>query len=106
MIKYNKFYFFPAIFLLAIELSIRGYVHDTLIKSFGDYFIKVSLMHCLLKSFTNAPVLLSAVCVLVFSYAAEVSQYFHLVFLLGFNIQRPLYISATVLSFSGSGKVN
>ncbi|MCR8556444.1 DUF2809 domain-containing protein [Mucilaginibacter sp. BJC16-A38] len=41
------------------------------------------LIYCLVKSFVNAPVIQTACCALVFAYLVELSQYFHLVAILG-----------------------
>ena len=83
MIKFNNNYFLLAFFLLALEVYIGLYMHDAVIGPFGGDFLVVILLYCLVKSFVNLPVLLAAGWVLVFAYAVEVSQYFHLVSLLG-----------------------
>jgi len=83
MIAFNKSYFLLAMLLLAIELYIGIYMHDAIIRPFGSDFLVVILLYCLVKSFFNTPVLLTACWILVFAYAVEVSQYFHLVQLLG-----------------------
>ncbi len=83
MFRFNKFYFVLALFLLGIEVYIGLYMHDAIIRPFGGDFLVVILLYCLVKSFTNFPVLLIAGWVLVFAYAVEISQYFHLVTMLG-----------------------
>ena len=83
MIAFNKSYFLLALLLLSIELYIGIYMHDAIIRPFGGDFLVVILLYCLVKSFLNSPVFLTACWILVFAYAVEVSQYFHLVRLLG-----------------------
>ena len=83
MIGFNKSYFLLSLFLLAIELYTGIYMHDAIIRPFGGDFLVVILLYCLVKSFLNSPVLLTACWILVFAYAVEVSRYFHLVRLLG-----------------------
>jgi len=83
MITFHKTYFLLALLLLAIESCIGIYMHDAIIRPFGGDFLVVILLYCLVKSFFNSPDLLTACWVLVFAYAIEVSQYFHLVHLLG-----------------------
>ncbi len=79
MVAFNKSYFLLTLLLLAIELYNGIYVHDAI---GGDFWV-IILLYCLVKSFLNSPVLLTACWILVFVYAVEVSQYFHLVQLLG-----------------------
>jgi hypothetical protein len=83
MIAFHKSYFLLALLLLVTELCTGIYMHDAIIHPFGGDFLVVILLYCLVKSFLNSPVLLTACWVLVFAYAVEVSQYFHLVGLLG-----------------------
>ena len=81
--KINRVYFLWFILLLIAELVIGVYIHDTCIRPYGGDFLMVILLYCFIKSFLNTPVAKTAVGVLVFAYAIEVSQYFHLVMLLG-----------------------
>ena len=75
--------------------------HDSIIRPFGGGFLMVILLYCAVKSFVNAPVLLCAVGVLTFSYAVEVSQYFHLVYLLGLqNSKAAVMLFGTSFSFT------
>jgi hypothetical protein len=83
MSGFHKYYFLLAILLLSIEVFIGFYMHDALIRLYGGDFWVVILLYCLIKSFINFPVLLTACLVLVFAYAVEVSQYFHLLRLMG-----------------------
>jgi hypothetical protein len=72
-----------AVLLLATEVLIALYMHDTLIRPYGGDFLIVILLYCLVKSFVNLPVLLTAIWVLAYAYCVEISQYFHLLSLLG-----------------------
>jgi hypothetical protein len=83
MIRFNKFHSLLALLLLGAEVYIGLYMHDTIIRPFGGDFLVVILLYCLVKSFINFPVLLTAGWVLVFAYAIEISQYFHLISMLG-----------------------
>ena len=83
MIKFNKYYFLLALLLFAIELYIGLYMHDNFVRPYGGDFLVVILLFCLIKSFVDWPVIPTAAGVLVFAYLVEISQYFHLVTLLG-----------------------
>ncbi|MDP4255383.1 MAG: DUF2809 domain-containing protein, partial [Bacteroidota bacterium] len=50
----------------------------------GDYLVVIWL-YCLVRSFTNIPVGLTAACVLLFAYGVEMTQYVHLADRLGFT---------------------
>jgi DNA integrity scanning protein DisA with diadenylate cyclase activity len=88
MIKFYQ-YFTPALLLLLAEGLIERYVHDNIIRPYVGDFLVVVLIYCLIKSFINTPVLKTAVGVLLFAYAAEISQYYNLVGLLGLQNSRP-----------------
>jgi hypothetical protein len=78
-----KFYFLLALLLFITEVFIALYMHDAFIRPYGGDFLVVILLYCMVKSFVNAPVYVTAISVLLFAYAVEISQYFHLVSLLG-----------------------
>jgi hypothetical protein len=81
--SFNKYYFLLAVLLFAIELLIGLYVHDAIIRPFGGDFLVVIFLYCLVKSFFDLSLLLTSGAVLLFAYAVEISQYFHLVNQLG-----------------------
>jgi len=83
--RFSLFYFVWTIVLLATEVCIGGYVHDDLIRPFGGDVFIVMLIYCFIKSFFDTPVLPTAGCVLLFAFAVEISQYFHLVYVLGWG---------------------
>ncbi len=83
MFSFNKTYFLVALLLLLTEVLIGLYMHDAFIRPYGGDFLVVILLYCFVKSFVDGPVFTTTCCVLVFAYAVEISQYFHLVRLLG-----------------------
>jgi DNA integrity scanning protein DisA with diadenylate cyclase activity len=60
-------------------------MHDATIRPYGGDLLVVILIYCFLKSFLDLPVRQTAVGVLGFAYAVELSQYFHLISLLGWQ---------------------
>jgi hypothetical protein len=83
MLTFHKTYFRLALLLLITEIIIGLYLHDVFIRPYGGDFLVVILLYCIVKSFTNFPLIPVALGVLVFAYAIEISQYFHLITLLG-----------------------
>ena len=83
MFKFNFWYFILMLLLFVIEFIIGADFHDTIIRPYGGDFLVVILIYCFVKSVINTPVIKTALGVLLFSYLVEVSQYFHLVTLLG-----------------------
>ncbi|MDP9081807.1 MAG: DUF2809 domain-containing protein [Bacteroidota bacterium] len=80
---FYKNYFLCFLLLFALEFIIGTSIHDQIIRPYGGDFLVVILIYCLVKSFVNGPVLKTACCVLVFAYLVELSQYYHLVAILG-----------------------
>jgi len=101
MSQFNFRYFLLAVLLFITEVLIALYVHDDFIRPYFGDFLVVILMYCSIKSFLNISVLKTAMLVLLFSFAVEVSQYLNLVRILGFEHSR---LAKTVLgnSFSWS----
>ena len=79
----NKPYLLIAILLFIIEVLIAIYVHDTIVRPYIGDFLVVILIYCFVKSFVKLPVFATSISVLIFAYLVEISQYFHLVKLLG-----------------------
>ncbi|HEY9000009.1 MAG TPA: DUF2809 domain-containing protein [Mucilaginibacter sp.] len=97
----NLNYFLFFIVLLVVELMIGIYMHDAFIRPYGGDFLVVILLYCFIKSFMDASVTKTAIGVLVFAYAVELSQYFHLVKLLSLQHSRiALLILGNSFSFS------
>lgn len=88
MIKFNPVYFLLAIALFIIEVLIALYMNDTIIRPFGGDFLVVILIYAFVKSFITTPPVRMAIYVLLFAYTIEVSQYFHLVDVIGLGNSR------------------
>lgn len=78
-IRFSGAYFILALILFGIEVWIGLFVHDSIIRPYGGDFLVVILIYCFVRSFLNTPVVPTAAAVLLFSWAVEISQYFHLV---------------------------
>jgi len=74
--------------LLTAEMLISINMHDAFIRPYGGDFLVVILLYCVLKSFIDISAIKSAIGVLTFSYAIEISQYFHLARILGLQHSR------------------
>jgi len=97
---FNKFYFALTVLLFITEVFIGRFVNDAIIRPYGGDFLVVILIYCFVKSFVNTAVIATAIGVLVFAYIIEVSQYFHLVNLLGWqHIKAARIILGTSFSF-------
>ncbi len=83
MFTFNLKYFLLAIGLFFIELFIGLYVHDHIIRPYIGDLLVVILLYCMAKSVISSKVLPTAMGVLIFAYAVEISQYFDMVNLLG-----------------------
>lgn len=83
ILQFNRRYFVLAALLFLIELLIAGYVHDKIIRPYIGDLIVVVLIYCFLRSFLDLPYFITALAVLVFSFAIETLQYFHIVDKLG-----------------------
>jgi Protein of unknown function (DUF2809) len=77
-VKFNRRYFILAIILFVVEILIALFAHDRVIRPYAGDFLVVILMYCFLRSFVNTPVFITALSVLIFSYAVEILQYFHI----------------------------
>jgi len=86
--KFSFRYFIAFLLLLLIEMLIGLFMHDALIRPYGGDFLIVILLHCLVKSFADTPVIKTAISVLLFSYLVEISQYFHFAAILGLQHSR------------------
>ena len=101
MLSFNKIYFLLALLLLLTEVLIGLYLHDALIRPYGGDFLVVILLYCIVKTFANTSIFTTAGCVLIFAYSVEISQYFHLVNLLGLqNSSLAVMLMGTCFSFT------
>jgi hypothetical protein len=83
--RFRGWYFLLSLLLLGVEIFIAVYMHDRIIRPYGGDFLVVIWLYCLVRSFWDLPVPVTAGLVLLFSYLVEVSQYFHLADRLGFK---------------------
>lgn len=97
MFKFNIKYLLLTVLLLAVEIIIAVYFHDDFIRPHVGDFLVVLLLYCLVKSFLNSKVWLTALAVLIFSYAIETLQYFHIVNILGLEKSK---IACTIIGTS------
>ncbi len=85
MLTFRVRYFIIAVLLFITEVLIALYVHDAFVRPYVGDFLVVMLLYCFVRSFVNASVLPVAIGVLLFAFAIETGQYFHLIFLLGWE---------------------
>jgi len=98
-LRFSKVYFGLAVLLFITEVLIALYQHDNFIRSYGGDFLVVMLVYCAVRAFWSIPLGSACVGVLLFAYAIEISQYFHLVGRLGLERCR---LAAVVLGTSFS----
>jgi len=79
----HKKYAILSIGLLLVEISIALFIHDRLVRPFVGDMLVVILIFTICRSFINANYFWLAVCVLIFSFAVEIGQYFNLIAILG-----------------------
>jgi hypothetical protein len=96
-LKFNWRYFGLALLIFFIEIIIAKYAHDQIIRPYVGDILVVILIYCFIKSFLDAPVFITALFVLIFSYLIEISQYFHIITRLGLQNSR---IARTVMGTS------
>lgn len=82
-LKFSAWYLMLAVLLFFTEVYIGAYMHDAVIRPYGGDFLVVIFIYCLLKSFLNIRVIPATIGVLLFAYMVEVSQYFHLIEVIG-----------------------
>ena len=97
LLKFNRSYFVLAVMLFAIEVLIATFAHDRIIRPYIGDVLVVILIYCFVKSVLNTPVLPTAICVLLFSFAIEGLQYLNLVDRLGLQDSK---IAATIIGNS------
>jgi len=88
MVKFNIIYFLLALSLFIVETLIARYLYSGFIRAYGGDFLVVIFLYCLVKSFVNTPVFITACWVLIFAYVIEIFQYFHLIRLLALQNSR------------------
>lgn len=88
VLTFNLRYFTATIILFITEVLIVLYVHDNIIRPYIGDLLVVILIYCFVRSFFKFSVKNTAIGVLIFSYATEILQYFHVVKLLGLQHSR------------------
>jgi hypothetical protein len=83
LVKFNKWYFISAVLLFVVEILIAVFVHDRFIRPYVGDVLVVILIYCFIKAFVDAPVLLTALFVLLFSFLIEGLQFLNIVHRLG-----------------------
>lgn len=99
--EYKIFYRWASVILLITEVLIAIFVpSDSFVRhSIGDFLV-VILLYCLVKSFVVIDAKPLAIGVLLFSFAVEFAQYFHLVNILGIENKIVRIIIGTSFSVS------
>jgi hypothetical protein len=82
-LTFNKYYGLLALCLFIIEVLIALYIHDAIVRPYVGDVLVVILLYCFVKTFVDAPVLPTAIAVLVFAYVIEWLQYLQIVNWLG-----------------------
>lgn len=93
----KSFIIFLVIFL--IEVLIAMFVNDSIIRPYGGDVLVVILIYYFIKSFIRTRTIYLVAGVLLFAYLVELSQYFHLVEMLGLQENK---IMRTVMGHSFS----
>jgi len=83
--RFHLKYFTATIALFLIEVFIGFYMHDAIIRPFIGDLLVVILIYCFVMSFFRVNARLAALGTLVFAYATEISQYYRLVYVLGWG---------------------
>ncbi|PPC78677.1 DUF2809 domain-containing protein [Pokkaliibacter plantistimulans] len=87
-LTFNRNCFFLAIFWFLVEVAIARYIHDQFIRPFiGDVLVIVLLFY-IAKTFLALRDRMLVIGAVLFAYAIETGQYFHLVSLLGLEHYR------------------
>jgi hypothetical protein len=81
----NKKYFFLAVLIFLVEVSIALFVRDRLIRPYGGDFLVVIMLYYGVRVFSNAKPWKIAIGVLLFAILIEIGQYLHLVDKLGLS---------------------
>jgi Protein of unknown function (DUF2809) len=80
---FHKKYAILSIALFVVEVFIALFIHDGLVRPFVGDMLVVILIFTICRCFINANYFWLALCVLIFSFAVEIGQYFDLISILG-----------------------
>jgi hypothetical protein len=75
---FHKKYAILSFGLFMVEISIALFIHDRLIRPFVGDMLVVILIFTICRSFINPNYFWLAFCVLIFSFAVEIGQYFNI----------------------------
>ena len=81
--RFSKKYAVLSAGLFAVEICIALFMHDSLVRPFIGDMLVVILIFTVCRSVIEANHFLLALCVLIFSFAIEIGQYFNLISMLG-----------------------
>jgi len=97
---FSKKYAVLSIGLLLVEISIALFIHDNIIRPLVGDMLVVILIFTICRTVLKANNLRLALCVLIFSFAVEIAQYFDLVSILGLqNFELARTIIGTTFDF-------
>ena len=85
---FHKKYAILSAGLFAVEISIALFIHYLLVRPFVGDMLVVILIFTICRSVINANYFWLALCVLIFSFAVEIGQYFNLISILGLQHNR------------------
>jgi Protein of unknown function (DUF2809) len=81
--RFSKKYAILSIVLLGVEIFIALFIHDRLVRPVVGDILVVILIFSICRSVIKANNFRLALCVLVFSFAVEIGQYYNLISVLG-----------------------
>jgi len=82
-IGFSKKYASLSIGLLVVEILIAAFIHDSIIRPFVGDMLVVILIFTICRTVLRVNHFRLALCVLIFSFAVEISQYLDLISILG-----------------------
>jgi Protein of unknown function (DUF2809) len=95
-----KKYAILSIGLFAVEIFIASFINDRLVRPFVGDMLVVILIFTICRSVIKANHFRLALCVLIFSFAVEIAQYFNLISILGLqHIELARIIIGTTFDF-------
>jgi hypothetical protein len=98
--RFCKKYAILSIGLFAVEISIALFIQDRLVRPFVGDMLVVILIFTVCRSVINVNHFRLALCVLIFSFAVEIGQYFNLISILGLqHIELARTIVGTTFDF-------
>jgi Protein of unknown function (DUF2809) len=98
--RFCKKYAILSIGLFVVEIAIALFIQDRLVRPFVGDMLVVILIFTICRSVIKANHFRLALCVLVFSFAVEIGQYFNLISILGLQqIELATIIIGTTFDF-------